>query len=146
MKTAIQSLKLLKTTIVNNDKLKELMNGGNDISSGVTTRPRLNLTALNKETGMNSYITLSYNKVEGYENLSALYLKVNVVTDANQIDDPATLVLSIIDELNKVITQKDLVFGFSEQFDFGEMEESYFDSEQLTWGYVIIYGISDEPI
>lgn len=146
METAIKSLKLLKGALTSNKRLKELMNSGGDISSGVTTKPRLNLTALNKETGMNSYITLSYNKVEGYELSAGYYLKVNVVTSAIQIEDPATLVLQIVSEINKVITRKELVYGFGEQFAFGEMEETYFDLDQLTWGYVIIYGISDKPI
>lgn len=146
METAIKSLKLLKGALTSNKRLRELMNKGEDISLGITTKPRLNLTALNKETGMNSYITLSYNKVEGFENSAGYYLKVNVVTSAVQIDDPATLVLQIIGEINKVITRKELVYGFGEQFEFGEMEETYFDLDQLTWGYVIIYGISDKPI
>lgn len=146
MEVAIKSLKLLKGALESNSKLKELMNNGKDISSGITTRPRLNLTALNKETGMNSYIALSWNKIEAYENSSALYLKVNIVTDAIQFEEPAALTLSIANELNKVITKKELSFGFGEQFVFGEMEETYFDLDQITWGYVIIYGISDEPI
>lgn len=146
METAIKSLKMLQSALVSNEKLKELMNDGGDIAPGVTTKPRLNLTSINKEFGLNSYITLSFNKVEGFLESAAYYLKVGVVTDAIQIKDPAELVLSIIGEVNKVITQKDLVFGFSEQYAFGEMEETYFDLDQLTWGYVIIYGISDEPI
>lgn len=146
MEIAIKSLKLLKAAIETNQTLKSLMNNGEEISRGITTRPRLNLTALNKETGMNSYITLSYNKVEGFENSAGYYLKVNVVTDAVQINDPATLVLQIVGEINKIITKKELVYGFGEQFQFGEMEETYFDLDQLTWGYVIIYGISDKPI
>lgn len=146
MKTAVNSLKALREAISSNEKLKNIMNNGSEISEGVTTRPRLNLTALNEKTGMNSYIALSYNKLEAYETHTAYYLKVNVVTDAVNLKDPATLVFEIISELNNVITQEDLIFGFGEQFTFGEMEESYFDSNQLTWGYVIIYGISDEPI
>lgn len=146
METAIKSLKMLKAALISSKTLKQLMNDGKDIAPGVTTKPRLNLTSLNKEFGLNSYITLSYNKIETFENASAYYLKVSVITDAIGIEDPASLVLSIITELNKIITQKDLVFGFGEQFILGEMEESYFDLDQLTWGYVIIYGISDKPI
>ena len=146
METAIKSLKMLKAALVSNKRLKQLMNDGGSIAPGVTTKPRLNLTSLNKEHGLNSYITLSFNKVEGFEEATAYYLKVGVITDAIQINDPAELVLGIIGEVNKVITQKDLSFAFSEQYVFGEMEETYFDLDQLTWGYVIIYGISDEPI
>lgn len=146
MEVAIKSLKLLKGALESNSKLKELMNNGGNISNGITTRPRLNLTALNKETGMNSYIALSWNKIEAYENSSGLYLKVNIVTDATQVEEPAALTLGIANELNKVITKKELSFGFGEQFVFGEMEETYFDLDQITWGYVIIYAISDEPV
>lgn len=146
MKTAIRSLKSLQAAIASSSKLKELMNDGGNITPGVTTKPRLNLTALNSDTGLNSYITLSFNKVEAYENSSAYYLKVSVITDSVNEKNPAELVLSIIGELNKIITQKDLLFAFGEQFVFGEMEESYFDLDQMTWGYVIIYGVSDEPI
>lgn len=146
MDNAIKSLKALKEALASSDKLKKIMNNGKEISKGITTRPRLNLTALNKETGMNSYIALSYNKLEAYETHLAYYLKVNVVTDAVNQEDPATLVFEIVKELNDIISQEELIFGFGEQFVFGEMEESYFDNNQLTWGYVIIYGISDEPI
>lgn len=146
METAIKSLKMLQSALVSSATLKRLMNDGKDITPGVTTKPRLNLTALNKETGLNSYIALSFNKIEAYENFTSYFLKVNVVADAIHLDDPASLVLKITNEVNKIITQKDLVFAFGEQFIFGEMEETYFDLDQKTWGYVIIYGISDEPI
>lgn len=146
MEVAIKSLKLLKAALASSDKLRELMNNGNDISPGITTKPRLNLTALSKEKGLNSYITLSYNKVEAYESHSAYYLKVNVVTDAIKAEDPAALVLAVVGEVNRIITRKELEYGFGEQFVFGEMEESYFDLDQMTWGYVIIYATSDEPI
>ncbi len=146
MDTAIASLKSLREIISTDAALRKLMNNGESIAAGVTTKPRLNLTSLNTETGMDSYITLSFNKVEAYENESVYYLKVNVITDALNIEDPATLVLSIIGRLNDIITQKDLKFAFGEQFIFGEMEESYFDIAQKTWGYVIIYAVSDEPV
>lgn len=146
MEVAIKSLKALEEAIVSNTKLAKIMDAHGSIAPGVTTKPRLNLTALNEEYGMNSYITLSYNKIEGYENSSAYYLKVGVVTDAVNRDDPARLVLEIVGQLNEIITQENLIFGFGEQFEFGEMEESYFDKHQLTWGYVIIYGVSDSPI
>lgn len=146
MNTAIRSLKAIRQAITSSQELRDIMNNGKDISKAVTTRPRMNLTSLNSETGMNSYVTISFNKVENYDSEAAYYLKIGVVTDAVDVEDPSELVLRMVDAINKIITKKELTLGFAEQFEFGEMEETYFDLDQLTWGYVIIYGNSDIPL
>lgn len=147
MRQGKNALKLIKGSLESNEKLKQLIAGGDkDISAAVTTKPTLNMTKLNQDYNFLSYVSVSINKVEAYINQDTYYLKANVVVDQINHDDPASLALDMAGTVIREITRTELNLGFDEQIVFGEMEETYFDLDEKTWGYVIIFAVSGESI
>lgn len=145
-KVAVRSAELIKESLAANPKLKELMLDGQDITSLITFHPTINMTKLNREYGAHSYISLSFNKIEPFEEADVHYLKVNVVLDQVNIENPMRDAMLISEEVIKEITTKELKFAYAEQYVFGDMEETYFDLDNQTWGYVIIFAVSSTPI
>lgn len=144
MKQAIKGLSNMVESLKFNDELEELM--GKNFHKGITTKPRLNFTEINDKYGLYSYISLSINRVEGFVDEDVVIFKANVAVDLSNNEDPASLALGIVDIVVKDFTKKELEFGFDEQIEFGEMEETYFDLDQMSWGYVILFGVSKQPV
>lgn len=144
MKEVIEGMPKLIEALKFNDELKEVM--GENFEHGITTRPRLNFTEVNEKYGLYSYVALSMNRMEGFVNEDVVIFKANVVVDLSNNEDPASLALRIADIVIKEFTKKELEFGFAEQLEFGEMEETYFDLDQMSWGYVILFGVSKQPV
>lgn len=144
MKEVTEGMLKLIEALKFNDELKELM--GENFEYGITTKPRLNFTEVNDKYDLYSYIALSMNRMEGFVNEDVVIFKANVVVDLSNNEDPANLALRIADIVIKEFTKKELEFGFAEQLEFGEMEETYFDLDQMSWGYVILFGVSKQPV
>lgn len=148
MKEAIKALKNIKGQLAANPALKTLIGGNpdSDISKAITHKPELNMTKLNQEHNFQSYISISINKVEAFETQDMYYIKVNVVVDQVNLDNPAELALGITGEVIRELTVKELKFAFPEQLVFGEAEETYFDLDNKTWGYVLIFATGTSPV
>lgn len=141
-------LKNLRRELMENERIQELLVGKEvaNIDKAITFKPRINATGANEDYKIDNFITLSINRVSQGDSDSQWAIKVGVATNTIRASDEDILkVFDILEEINKVITQEELNFGFSEQILFSEMEESFFDQTGSLYGYIAIYVVLDEP-
>ena len=140
---AVKALDAIVSHLVHDDELISLI--GPEIKHAITTAPNVNVTKLNQEYGLDTFITVTINKKEAYEGYDLYFYRVGVGTSLNS-SNPSEKVIKILDRVTKILTQMDLDFHFPKQFVFGEYEETYFDRNETTWGYVAMFAVDDEPI
>lgn len=140
---AVKALDAIVSHLVNDDELIELI--GPEIKHAITTAPNVNITKLNQDYDLDTFITVTVNKKEAYEKFDLYFYRIGVGTSLTG-KEPGQKVLTIVDRVTQILTQLDLNFGFPTQFVFGEYEETYFDRNETTWGYVAMFSVNDEPI
>lgn len=134
-------LKLIKQEIAISEVLKEMM--GDSIKDLITYRPTLNATELTNMGNANYFITLSCNRVDNLGSSHQIVLKVGVAVNSNVSEDAVLEIFPMTSEINRIVTQHELIFGAPQQFEFVEMEEAYFDDASSLWGYVMLFVTKD---
>lgn len=143
LETASQALDIITSYLVNDPVLQKLL--GNKIDKAVTTAPNVNVSKLNQEHGLDTFITVTVSKCQRYANYDQFFYRVGVGT-ATERQNPSSHVLEILHRVIEIMTQPGINFGFPTQFEFGEYEETYFDRNETAWGYVAMFETNDEKL
>lgn len=138
-------LQAMKKELEANEGLQDIL--GDNIGKLITYKPTLNASELNEMDGAEHFITLSIYKISELENHSSWVIKAGVAVSFDRNPEQKVVDISVMkNEVIRVLTQEDRIFGFAEDIEFTESEESFFDNEQRLWGYILFFVVKDDRL